>query len=122
MNSDRSRWPWVALCIASAGVVLLCGWLVPMHLRAVDAAVLQRAGEGRPSLVERGLALERANNADAARLLLQAAQAEKIVWIGELASALATHSNSERLYPGGPMSPSTPVTAWVIQLDTREHL
>src|SRR5580658_6209424 len=109
MNLDRSRGLWVALCIAFAGLMLLCGWLVPMHLSAVDASVLQRAGDGKTSLVDRGLALARANNAEAARLILQVAQDEKPPWIGELASSLAAHPENERLFPGGPMVPaSTP--------------
>jgi hypothetical protein len=121
MNLDRSRGLWVALCIAFAGLMLLCGWLVPMHLRAVDASVLQRAGDGKTSLVDRGLALERANNAEAARLILQVAQDEKLPWIGELASSLAAHPENERLFPGGPMLPaSTPVTKLVIQSENRE--
>jgi hypothetical protein len=123
MNVDRGRWLGVALCIACAGLMLLCGWLVPMHLRAVDVSVLQRAGEGRPSLVDRGLALEHANNADAARLILQAAQEEKIPWTGELASTLAAHSEKETLFPGGPtLTASTNVTAQVIRLENRERV
>jgi hypothetical protein len=123
MNSDRSRWLWVALCIAFAGLMLLCGWLVPMHLRAVDASVLQLAGDGGTSLADRGLALERANNAEAARLILQAAYNEKLRWTGELASSLAVHPESERLFPGGPMVPaSTPVTKLVIQLENRQSV
>src|SRR5580658_8624886 len=123
MNSERSRWLWVPLCIAFAGLMLLCGWLVPMHLRAVDVSVLQRAGEGKPSLVERGLALERANNAEAARLILQAAQDEKLPWMGELASSLAAHAANDRLFPGGPMvTASTPVTALVVRLENRESV
>ena len=109
--------------MALAGLMLLCGWLVPMHLRAVDASVLQRAGEGRTSLVELGLALERANNAEAARLILQAAQDEKLPWVGELASALSAPPQNERLYPGGPMTPaSAPVTTLVIRLENRESV
>jgi hypothetical protein len=93
-----------------------------MHLRAVDASVLQRAGEGRPSLVDRGAALERANKTDAARLLLQAAQDEKIPWTGELASSLAAHSEVERLFPDGPVvTASTPVTTQVIRLENRNR-
>jgi hypothetical protein len=123
MTTDRSRWLWVALCIAFAGLMLLCGWLVPIHLRAVDAAILQRAGEAGPSLVDRGLALERANNADAARLILQAAQDEKIRWTGELASSLAAHPETERLFPGGPtVTDSMPVTTTVIRLENRERV
>jgi formate/nitrite transporter FocA (FNT family) len=104
-------------------LLLLCGWLVPAHLRAVDAAVLQRAGETRSTLAQTGIALERANNPEAAQLLLQAAQQEKIPWTGDLASALATHTNTEKLYTGGPVaSASMPVTSWVIKLDNREPL
>jgi hypothetical protein len=125
MNSDRSRWLWVALCIAFAGLMLLCGWLVPMHLRAVDVSVLQRAGDVQPSLslVERGLALARADNPQAARLILQAAQNQKLPWMGELASSLATQPANEPLFPGGPMAAaSTPVTKLAIQLNIRERV
>jgi len=123
VNTNRSRWLWVALCAAFAGVMLLCGWLVPMHLRAVDASVLQRAGKGRPSLLDRGVELERANKTDAARLILQAAQNEKMPWTGELASSLAVHPENERLFPGGPtVTASTPVTALVIRLENRERV
>jgi hypothetical protein len=123
MNLDRSRWLWVALCIAFAGLMLLCGWLVPMHLRAVDASVLQLAGDGKTSLVDRGLALERANNPEAARLILQVAQEEKLPWIGELASSLAAHPVNERLFPGGPlMTNNTPVTTLVVRLENRESV
>ncbi len=113
---------WVGLCIAFAGLMLLCGWLVPVHLRAVDASVLQRAGEGGPSLVDRGVALERAHKTDAARLILQAAQDEKVRWTGELASSLATRTESEPLFPGGPTATnSTPVTVLLIRLENRER-
>jgi hypothetical protein len=125
MSTDKSCWCWLwaALCIAFAGLMLLCGWLVPMHLRAVDASVLQRAGENGSSLADRGVALERANNADAARLILQAAQDEKIRWTGELASSLATHADTELLFPGGPMvTHSTPATTAVIKLENRDRV
>jgi hypothetical protein len=123
MSTDKSRWFWFALCIAFSAVLLVCGWLVPMHLRAVDASVLQRAGESGPSLVDRGMALEHANNADAARMILQAAENEKIRWTGELASSLATHPESEPLFPGGPtVTHSTPVTATVIRLENRSRI
>jgi hypothetical protein len=123
MSRERSRWLWVGLCIAFAGLMLFCGWLVPMHLRAVDSSILQRAGQEGPSLADRGLALERANNSDAARMILQAAEEEKIRWTGELAASLATHPLSEPLFPGGPMvSNSTPVTMAVIRLENRERI
>jgi hypothetical protein len=103
--------------------MLLCGWLVPLHLRAVDATILQRAGEVGPSLADRGLALERSGNPDAARLILQAAQDEKIRWTGELASSLAAPSADEPLFPDGPgVSHATPVTTAVIKLGNRERV
>jgi hypothetical protein len=123
MNSERSRLLWVPLCIAFAGLMLLCGWLVPMHLRAVDVSVLQRAGKGRLSLIDRCMALQRENKSDAARLILQAAQAEKMSWIGDLASALAKQPEAEYLFPGGPkVTTNTPVTTQVISLENRERV
>ena len=123
MNTERSRWLWVPLCIAFAGVMLLCGWLVPMHMRAVDVSVLKLAGKGKPSLVERCAALQRENQTDAARLILQAAQAEKMSWIGDLASALAKKSGDERLFPGGPIvTTNVPVTTQVVRLENRERV
>jgi hypothetical protein len=123
MSMDKSRWLWAALCLAFAGLMLLCGWLVPMHLRAVDASVLQRASENGTTLAECGLAFERATNADAARLILQAAQDQKIRWTGELAASLATHAETEQLYPDGPtVDQSVPATTAVIKLENRNRI
>jgi hypothetical protein len=122
MKTERSRWLWVALCVAGAGLMLLCGWLAPMHLRAVDCAVLQQAGKNSPSLVDRGLALARENRADAARLLLQAAQTARIPDAARLAAAIPAQRQSETLFPGGPkLSASAPesTTALVIRLENR---
>jgi hypothetical protein len=94
-----------------------------MHLRAVDVSVLQRAGKGRLSLIDRCMALQRENKSDAARLILQAAQAEKMSWIGDLASALAKQPEAEFLFPGGPkVTTNTPVTTQVIGLENRERV
>jgi hypothetical protein len=103
--------------------MLLCGWLVPMHLRAVDVSVLQRAGKGRLSLIDRCMALQRANEGDAAQLILQAAQDEKFWWIGALSSALAKQPENEHLFPDGPtVTASTPVTTQVVRLENRERV
>lgn len=123
MNTVRSRWLWVLLCIAFAGVMLLCGWLVPMHLRAVDVSVLQRAGTGGTSLIDRCVELKGENKADAAELILQAAQNEKIWWVGNIPEVLAKHTKDEPLFPGGPLVTSnTPVTTQVIRLATRDSV
>jgi hypothetical protein len=122
MNSGSNRWLWVGLCVAFAGLMLLCGWLVPLHLRAVDASVLQRAGEGSLSLVDLGMALERANNTDSARMILQAAQNNGIRWTGELASTLEAHAERPRLFPGGPLATGTNITALVLRLENRDSV
>lgn len=54
-----SRPPWFWICILLAPVTLVGGWLVPMHLRAVEASVLQRAGRNTPGVASLGVALAR---------------------------------------------------------------
>jgi hypothetical protein len=120
MKTEKVRWLWFGLCLVFSGLMLACGWLVPAHLRAVEVPVLQRAGEGSASVVDKGLALANANNADAARLLLQAAQAEQIPGTERLAAALAAHAGTDLLFPRGPAADSIPVTSLVIRSETRE--
>ena len=67
------RWVWAAVCVVLGLGMLACGLLVPMHLRVVDASVLERAGRTTPGLIERGLALADQKNLGAARILLQTA-------------------------------------------------
>jgi hypothetical protein len=73
---NRSMWFWV--CVVIGLVLLAAGLLVPIHLRAVDAGVLSKAGRRTPALVEAGLVLAAGQELGAAQLLLQAAQAEKL--------------------------------------------
>ncbi len=68
------RWAWFLICSLLGLGMLLCGWLVPLHLRAVDASVLQRAGQKTPALTSLGLALLNAKNVGAAQLVAQAAR------------------------------------------------
>jgi hypothetical protein len=122
MNTDKSRWLWVALCVAGAAFMLLCGWLAPMHLRAVDAALLQQAGKKTPSLLDCGVALARDHRPDAARLLLRAAQSAQIPDAWQLEAAIRVHPQSEALFPGGPeiSGPARePATALIIRLENR---
>ncbi len=100
--------------MAFAGLMLLCGWLVPMHLRAVDPAILQRAGYGTTSLVDCGVTLAREKHPDSARLLLQAAQTENISGAGEIALALSN--------PGLSNSAAIPATEYVIRLENRDRM
>jgi hypothetical protein len=68
------RWLLFGLCALLGLTMLLGGLLVPAHLRALDASVLQIAGEKTPSLVEHGLALAQTRQSGAAEMLLRAAQ------------------------------------------------
>jgi hypothetical protein len=66
--------------VAALGLVLLvAGWLMPAHLRAVDVGVAQQAGRNTPGLIEQGLALVNAQKLGAAQLFLQTAQTEEIL-------------------------------------------
>jgi hypothetical protein len=70
------RWLWFSACALLGLGMLVCGLLMPAHLRAVDASVLARAGRDSPSLPEQGLALVQFQQLGAAQLLLLAAQRE----------------------------------------------
>jgi hypothetical protein len=70
-----NRWVWFSLCAILGLLMLVCGLLVPMHLRAVDAGVIERAGRNTPSLIDEGMTLARKQQLGAARLLSQAADA-----------------------------------------------
>lgn len=72
------RWVWLTICAFLGLVMFICGWLVPIHLRAVDANVLKLAGRNTPSLVQAGLVVLAEQKLGPAELLLQAAQAEAI--------------------------------------------
>jgi len=72
-DDTMRRWLSVLICAMLGLVMLVCGLLVPVHLRAVDACVIQDAGRQTPGLVRQGLELAEENNLGAAQLLWQAA-------------------------------------------------
>jgi hypothetical protein len=74
IRKDTMRgWISVLICAILGLVMLVCGLLVPVHLRAVDAYVIEDAGRQTPGLVRQGLELAEENNLGAARLFWQAA-------------------------------------------------
>src|ERR1041384_3368074 len=73
-----SRWVGLFFCGLLGLVMLLCGLLVPAHLRAVNVSVLQLAGSNTPALVEQGLALVNQNRLGAAQLLAHAAREQRL--------------------------------------------
>ena len=62
------------MCAVPALLMLVCGLLVPAHLRAVDTCVLKEAGRNTTGLIQQGLSFVGQDNLGAARLLLRAAQ------------------------------------------------
>jgi hypothetical protein len=68
--------------------MVVCGLLVPAHLRAVDDTVLEQAGKNTPNLIGQGLALAYEKNLGAAEQLCQAAQARKIPEREKLSAAI----------------------------------
>ena len=52
-----NRWVWFVLCGMLGSLLLLCGWLVPAHPRAIEEPVLAQAGRNSASLTGRGVNL-----------------------------------------------------------------
>ena len=68
---------FLVLAILGLGM-LICGLLVPIHLRAVDTSVLELAGKRSVSLVDKGLALAGQKQLGAAQLVSKAAQEQNL--------------------------------------------
>ena len=112
-------------------MLLLCGWLVPVHLRAVDLAVIQRAGSGSPSLIDRGMALAGAGQSGPAELLLQAAQRQRLIGVEKLSNAVSRLSAQgpganrvEKLLDQGDArgrESALPLTEALIRLENRDR-
>lgn len=66
---------WRAILLAVLGILLLlAAFLVPAYLRALDAAVVARAGEGTPTLLVEAAQGTRLDQVDVAQLLVAAAE------------------------------------------------
>jgi hypothetical protein len=88
------RWLWLGFFAALGLVLVGCALLVPAHLRAVDAAVVEQSGSGTPSVVEAGFKLLSLEKVGAAEIFLQVAQAQKIRGNETLALAVGNYSAS----------------------------
>jgi hypothetical protein len=125
MDQQRSRWFWVGGCLVFSALMLLCGWLMPIHLRAVDGGVLQRAGLHSPSLAEHTLELLRQGRTAGVPLLVETAEKEQTpdaATISQAAHQAGTGSGyrlpgSDIVFPAG-----EPVTPFVIKLANRDKL
>jgi hypothetical protein len=67
---------------------VICGLMVPVHLRAIDDTVLAAAAHDTPSLLSHGLALAYGRNLGAAQMILKAAEQQRIPGREELAIAV----------------------------------
>ena len=75
-------------CIVIGLAMLVCGLLIPAHLRSVDARVIERAGWNSQGMVARGLELASRKNLGAAEWMLEAGWQEKIPGQEPLRSAV----------------------------------
>ena len=131
-----SRWVGFLACALLGAAMLICGLLVPAHLRAVDASIIQAAGRNTPGVVGQAQALLSENQFGAAQLLAQVTSSEAFPDREKLnlavASAVATHpdwlvwgggdyhlqvlfATDPKLPKSGPES----FTEWVIRLENR---
>ncbi len=123
------RWVWPLGCTALALGLLACGWLVPAHLRAVDARVLMGAGRNTPSLVERRMALVKANNPAAGQMLAEAARVEFIPGSERLRQAVTNAATSAGHFSRADAaqavqsmaSDAEPITDLLIRLENRDR-
>lgn len=88
---------WIVTCWIVGALLLGCALLVPVHFRAVDAAVLERAGRGQPgavapTIIEDGLTYLSVEKLGPAWMLLRAAQSESVLRSEVLAAAVAKFS------------------------------
>src|SRR6516225_541160 len=122
-------WAIFAGCVALGLAVLVCGAIVPVHLRAVDTVVLARAGKNTPSLIDHGLALLNSGNPGSAALIANAAQNENFNDVEKLRSALKNPPQAAPAGPAGSVAATLgvfpanePVIDWAVHLENRDRI
>jgi hypothetical protein len=132
----KLRWLMFFICAVFGLALLVCGLLVPMHLRAVDAGVIEMAGGQGPALLNQGRTLAGERKLGAAQMLMRAARTAGLPgWdrLGETITNLARQNpaalawgddgRTENLF-GNPSSaaadPDLPFTDVIIRQQNRE--
>jgi hypothetical protein len=92
----KYRWASFMLCAVAGLVLLTAGLLVPAYLRALDAGVVQSAGQNSSTLVDDGQTLAGEKRLGAAQLVLQATRLENVPGSETFAANLA---DLTRQYP-----------------------
>ena len=93
---------WIVILVIVGAVLLGCALLVPVHFRAVDAAVVERAGRGEPgsaapTLIEDGLTLLSTEKLGPARMLWRTAESESVPRSDQLGAGIAKFSRDNPL-------------------------
>lgn len=117
--------------------LILCGMLVPMHLQAVDAGVIQRAGRDTSTVVTHGMNLIKEENLGAAQLLIETSTGVlgRDQLIAEVANLARQHPdyvswgggtprfrNLLKPDPKNPRTTSDPFAEYVLRLENRGRL
>jgi hypothetical protein len=132
----KMRWLWFLFCAAFGLALLACGLLVPMHLRAVDASILQRAGRNSPALLEEGKTLAGEQKLGTAQMLMQAARLEAFPGWDRLDQLIASRARQnpaaltwgadarvQSLFPGHtpvPKAGTEPFTDFIVRQENRD--
>src|SRR5215831_5222302 len=99
-----NRWLIFWISALTGLLLVLFGLLVPVHLRAVDSRLLEKAGGKSSTLIDKGLALAEEKNLGAAQLVLQASKRTSLPDWEKLDAAAGTlaKEHPEFLVWGGP--------------------
>ena len=128
----RRRLPYFVINAVLGLMLLGCGLLLPAHWKAEDAGVLMTAGQGTPSLLERGRSMENDNHLGDAALVGRAAQLANIPGSIEFQTTVTNlaRQNPQALFWGDDQSlaaifqdqpaPSESLTDFLIQGNNRQ--
>ena len=95
----KSRWQQAGLCLVLGLLLLGCGLVVPVHLRALDSSVVRSAGQRGASVLERGQALVTAGRLGSAQLFVAAARLAQMPGWDRLGDTLTNREAK----PGSPL-------------------
>jgi hypothetical protein len=134
----KSKWTVFFLFVAVAAAIFILGLLVPAHLRAVDASVIERASWNGATILEDGQALVRTRQLSAALMLAQAARIAGTPGWDRLGDAVTNAARSdpaalawgadprvEKIFQDNPISGTVnrePFTTFIIRQQNRESV
>ena len=105
-------------CAVFGLAMLIAGWIMPIYLRGVDVAVLERAGRKLPGITGLGLTEAAAQRLSPAVLLLHSAQLLALPDTNQLGEAIATLSRAQpELRAWG-----EPIPLWSTQLGRQPEI